>query len=298
MSEAPRRVALIVNRRARRGDEDYERARELLGGAGLEMHGTSGIDAPGQLDPAVDEALRARVDAVVVGGGDGTVASVAARLRYRGLPLGVLPLGTANSFARSLGIPTRLEDAVATIAAGHLVDVDIGRVGGHYFANSAAIGLPAQVASSEDLSTLKRRFGRLGYLLGGLPRFLRHRPFHVRILADGDVHEYEALEVVIANGRYHGGVLVTLQAHVDSHDLVARIVKGSSPWQLARAWVRSAIGRPAGRELVELLRFRAANVQTQPPQAIAVDGEPLAETPADVAIAASAIRLYAPPGAT
>jgi YegS/Rv2252/BmrU family lipid kinase len=298
MSEQPRRVALIVNRRARRGDEDFARARELLAGAGLEPQSATGIDGAGQLGPAVDAALRSSVDAVIVGGGDGTVASVASRLRYRGLPLGVLPLGTANSFARSLGIPTRLDEAVATIAAGHLVDVDLGRVGGHYFANSAAIGLPAQVADADDLSTLKRRFGRAGYLLGGLPRFLRHRPFRARILADGDLHEYDALEIVIANGRYHGGVLVTLQAHVDSHDLVARVVKGSRPWQLAFAWFRSAIGRPAGREFVELLRVRAARVETHPPQAIAVDGEPLARTPTDVAIAAAAIRLYAPPGAT
>jgi YegS/Rv2252/BmrU family lipid kinase len=297
MIEQPRTVALIVNRRARRGDEDFALARQLLGDAGIETCHAAAIDDPAQLGSEVDAALRRQPDALVVGGGDGTVASVASRLRNRAVPLGVLPLGTANSFARSLDIPTRLEDAIATIAAGHVVEVDMGRIGSSYFANSAAIGLAGDVADG-DLDALKRRFGRVGYLLGGLPRFLAHRPFHARIVADGVVREFEALEIVIANGRYHGGVLVTWQAHVDSHELVARIVKGSTPWQLAHAWLRSAVGRPAGRERVELVRFRAAHIDIRPSQAVTVDGEPIARTPIDVAVAAAALRLYAPPGKT
>jgi YegS/Rv2252/BmrU family lipid kinase len=297
MVEPPRTVALIVNRRARRGDEDFALARRLLGEAGIDTRHAAAIDEPAQLGSEVDAALHRQPDALVVGGGDGTVASVASRLRNRAVPLGVLPLGTANSFARSLDIPTRLEDAIATIAAGHVVAVDLGRIGSAYFANSAAIGLAADVADG-DLAALKRRFGRVGYLLGGLPRFLAHRPFHARIVADGIVREFEALEIVIANGRYHGGVLVTWQAHVDSHELIARVVKGSTPWQLAHAWLRSAVGRPAGRERVELVRFRAAHIDIRPPQAVTVDGEPIARTPIDVAVAAAALRLYAPPGKT
>lgn len=299
MVEQPRTVALIVNRRARRGDEDFALASRLLGEAGLETCHSAAVDEPAQLASEVEAALRRQPDALVVGGGDGTVASVASRLRNRAVPLGVLPLGTANSFARSLGIPTDLADAVGTIAAGHVVEVDLGRIGSSYFANSAAIGLPGDLADDDaDLSVLKRRFGRVGYLLGGLPRFLAHRPFHARIVADGVVREFEALEVVIANGRYHGGVLVTWQAHVDSHELVARVVKGSTPWQLAHAWLRSAVGRPAGRERVELVHFRAAHIDIRPPQTVMVDGEPIAHTPIDVAVAAAALRLYAPPGKT
>lgn len=297
MVEPPRAVALIVNRRARRGDEQFALAQRLLADAGVATRHATAIDDPAAIGAAVTEALRTAPDALVVGGGDGTVASVAAQLRNRAVPLGILPLGTANSFARSLGIPTALEDAVATIAAGHVVEVDLGRVGNAYFANSAAIGLAGDVAD-DDLSLLKRRFGRLGYLLGGLPRFLAHRPFHACIVADGVTHEFQALEIVIANGRYHGGVLVTWQAHVDSHELVARVVKGATPWQLAHAWLRSAVGRPAGRERVELVHFRAAHVETRPSQAVAVDGEPIAHTPIDVAVAAAALRLYAPPGNT
>ena len=296
MAEPPRSVALIVNRRARRGADDFALAQRLLGEAGIATCHAAAIDDPAQLGREVDAALRRRPDALVVGGGDGTVASVASRLRDRTVPLGILPLGTANSFARSLEIPTTLPDAVATIAAGHVAHVDLGRIGDAYFANSAAIGLPADLADAGgNLPGLKRRFGRLGYLLGGLRRFLGHRPFHARIVADGVAHEFEALEIVIANGRYHGGVLVTWQAHVDSHELVARVVKGSTPWQLAHAWLRSAAGRPAGRERVELVRFRAARIDVEPRHVVSVDGEPIAETPIEVAVAPAALRLYAPP---
>jgi YegS/Rv2252/BmrU family lipid kinase len=292
----PARVALLVNRRARRGDDAFDEARERLAAAGLALHYTAAPCDPAALSQALDEALAAGVDAIVVGGGDGTVASVAGRLAYRDETLGVLPLGTANSFARSIGIPQDVAGAVATIAAGHRRRVDLGRVGDRTFANSAAIGLPAQVADG-DLSDLKRRFGRAGYLLGGLPRFLAHRPFRARIVVDGETHAFDALEIVVANGRFHGGVLVTWQAHVDSRDLVARVVKGESPWRLAHAWLRSAIGRPAGHDVAQLVRFGRARIETDPPQPVAVDGELLAHTPVDCSVAAGALAVYAPPDA-
>jgi YegS/Rv2252/BmrU family lipid kinase len=298
MPTKPVRVALIVNRHSRNGDAERVRAREALASAGIEVAFERPLDDPAaQLAGAVDDALRANVDALVAGGGDGTIASVGARLRHRGMPMGVLPLGTANSFARSLGIPTELDGAVATIAAGHTVDVDLGRAADRYFTNSAAIGLSGELAGS-DIAQLKRRFGRVGYLFASLPRMLRHRSFRVRLVADGRTHEFRALEVVIANGRYHGGVLMTWQAHVDSHDLVARIVKGTSPWSLALAWLRSGVGRPAGPDLVELVRFTRAHVDVHPAQPVAVDGESIGTTPMEFAVDAAALPVFVPAHAT
>src|SRR5215218_7585967 len=80
-------------------------------------------------------------EAVVAGGGDGTVGSVAGALAGHGMPLGVLPLGTLNHFAYDLGIPFTLDGAIAVIAAGHVASIDVGEVNGHVFVNNSSIGL-------------------------------------------------------------------------------------------------------------------------------------------------------------
>lgn len=287
-------VALVVNAHARRGREEFAHVQAALVARELPPVVAHAVEAPDALHAAVADALAAGARTVIVGGGDGTLATVAGRLAYHDAALGVLPLGTANSFARSLGIPTALDAALDVIASGEIARVDLGRIGETWFANSAAIGAASRNAADANLAPMKRRFGRLGYLVGGWRRFARQRPFRVRIATPDGTHEFDALEVVIANGRYHGGLLVTYQAGMDTHELVARVVKGAGPAQLAYAWLRSAIGRPAGREHVELVHFATATVSVDPPHPVTVDGEPCARTPIDVAVAPAALRVIVP----
>lgn len=87
-----------------------------------------------------------RVDSVIVGGGDGSLNAAASGLVATGLPLGVLPLGTANDFARTLGIPFDLKNAISVIVAGHRRAVDLGKVNGHLFFNVSSIGFSAALA--------------------------------------------------------------------------------------------------------------------------------------------------------
>lgn len=84
---------------------------------------------------------------VVVGGGDGTVSEAVDFLAGQDRVLGLLPLGTSNNFARTLGIPLGLDAAVDVIASGKVADVDLGRVDGDYFANVASVGLTVDVAA-------------------------------------------------------------------------------------------------------------------------------------------------------
>ena len=87
------------------------------------------------------QAKRGEIDAIVVGGGDGSVRTVAGVLADTGVPLGVLPLGTLNHFAKDLGIPLKVEQAAAAIAAGHTRNVDIAEVNGKTFINNSSIGI-------------------------------------------------------------------------------------------------------------------------------------------------------------
>lgn len=105
-----------------------------------------------RLSATIEEAARSRAEVVVVGGGDGTLSTGAAVLAGKGKPLGILPLGTLNHFARDVGVPLDLDGAVATIEAGHVNEVDVGEVNGRVFLNNSSVGLyPTAVAEREEL---------------------------------------------------------------------------------------------------------------------------------------------------
>lgn len=126
--------------------EDVER---LFRDAGMDpqMHE---LTDPAAIPEAVRRALAGRPEAVVVGGGDGTVSAAAAVLAGGATPLGVLPLGTLNHFAKDAGIPTDLPDAVGTVAARHTRPVDVGRVNDRIFINNASIGIYPSIVESRD----------------------------------------------------------------------------------------------------------------------------------------------------
>src|SRR4051812_19186273 len=119
-----RRALLLVNRHARHGRDKAGEAAGLLEAEGLAVTEAPLGEGPGPSD--LIRRPRGRVDLVVVGGGDGTVSAAAEGLLEAGLPLGVLPLGTANDLARTLGLPTGLAAACRVIAAGHTRRVDLG----------------------------------------------------------------------------------------------------------------------------------------------------------------------------
>src|SRR5688500_10192567 len=112
---------------------------------------------------AVKQAVR-KAPMVIVGGGDGSLSSAVDFFIGKETVLAVLPLGTANSFARTLGIPLDLDGAIEVIADGKARKIDVGCINGDYFLNAAALGLAPKVAETVP-SGLKRRLGRLGYLL-------------------------------------------------------------------------------------------------------------------------------------
>lgn len=111
-----------------------------------------------ELTTAAREAASSDVDAVVVGGGDGTISSVAGILAGSQMPLGVLPLGTLNHFAKDAGIPQMLEEAVQVIAAGAWHAVDVADVNGRVFTNNSSIGIYPRIVSERDQQ--RQRLGR------------------------------------------------------------------------------------------------------------------------------------------
>ena len=181
---AERRAVLVVNTRSRSGRDLYAEARQLLTRQGLRIEAAYPVRDPVRLPEIVQGAIAQGHKLIIVGGGDGTISSVVDHFAYRDAVLGILPLGTANSFARALGIPLDLAGAAEILTGGGKVaDVDLGRINDDYFANTAAIGLPALVGRSLPHG-LKRWFGKFGYILTGAVLFARHKPFRA-VLTEG-----------------------------------------------------------------------------------------------------------------
>src|SRR6478735_529461 len=171
---ARKRALLIVNAKSRSGAANLAAAVERLDAHGIEpLHRECGSRE--ELSPMIVKHGR-EVDLVAVGGGDGTLNAAALGVIEAGLPLGVLPLGTANDLARTLGIPFDLEGAARVIAEGRTRHIDLGLVNGQPFFNVASLGLSAELAQKLTRD-IKRRFGRLSYAIAALRVLSRARPF-------------------------------------------------------------------------------------------------------------------------
>ncbi|HEV8579491.1 MAG TPA: diacylglycerol kinase family protein [Thermoanaerobaculia bacterium] len=168
-----------------------------------------GTDAEVQVIPGegISEAARAAVaagvDAVVAGGGDGTVRSVAAVLAGGPVPLGVLPLGTLNHFARDLRIPTELEEAIRLIPRGEVRALDLGEVNGEVFVNNSELGFYPPVVRLRDRE--RRELDR-GKWLATASALLKVLPglhsLHVRVQADGQVTDWRTHFIFVGNNEY------------------------------------------------------------------------------------------------
>ncbi|MDQ4007822.1 MAG: lipid kinase [Actinomycetota bacterium] len=293
-----RRAALIVNTGSRTGKAAFDEARDRLTTLGVPLADTFPLSDAARLPETVHAAVQDGCDLVVLGGGDGTVSAAVDHLTGHDVALGVLPLGTANDFARTLQIPADLEQACHTVAHGKVVDVDLGLVEDNYFVNVASVGL--SVAVTEALSPkLKARVGPLAYPVATLKAYRRHRPFAAALeFPDGDHEPVQLdglLQVAVGNGRhYGGGGVVAPEAGIDDHALdVYAIRQGRlrDHVSIARAFKTGTFVEHAN---VTHLTTRRLRMRTDPQQHVNVDGEVVAVTPQEFSIARNALDVLVP----
>lgn len=285
----PKRAVLLVNAKSRRGRRFYRDACRRVGAAGVELIDKVAVRKPKELPERVAAAVAAGAPMVIVGGGDGSLSSAVDSLVGTDCVFALLPLGTANSFARALGIPLELDGAIDVIATGERRRIDLGVIDGDYYANNATIGLATQIAETIPPG-LKRNLGRVGYGLWALLRLLKFRPFVLSV--DGE--RLEVTEVRISNAGYHGGVELIESADVQSGDIVVQAVTGSGRRHLAWNYLASMLGLDARHATVREFRGREMRIECDPPQGISIDGEVLARTPVTAGVARGVIEVAAP----
>ncbi len=288
----PRRALLIVNARSRRGADDLEAAKTQLAARGIE---------PVHRDCGERESLSrlivehgSDVDLVAVGGGDGTMNAAAHGLMETGLPLGILPLGTANDLARTLGIAPTLDAAVGVIAEGRTRRIDLGTVNGHPFFNEASIGMSVDLARSLTRD-IKRRWGTLGYAVTALRVLARARPFRAMIVSGETSVKVATLQVAVGNGRYYGGgMAVEKDATIDDHHLDLYSLEVRRAWKLALMARSFRYGEHGAWDEVRAIRSREFDVVTRRPREVNADGEIVTRTPAHFRLIPSAVTVFAP----
>jgi YegS/Rv2252/BmrU family lipid kinase len=290
----PKEAVLIVNTRSRRGQVLLEQASAKLEAAGIRLIAKHSIRRPGaDLIPTMKAAVRDGAPMVIVGGGDGSLSCTVDEVVGRDCVFALLPLGTANSFARTLGIPLDLDGAVRTIATGRRRRVDVGAIDEDYFANSSAIGLSPMIGSTIP-HNLKRYLGRPGYLLWALWCLARFKSFELTVEGPQGAERLRALEVRILNGSFHGGVQIVDDAPVDDGLIVVEAVVGRARTTLASNWLRLLLGRPKNDRQVRRFEARSLLISTDPPLPVSIDGEVLARTPVTARVAERAIEVVVP----
>jgi YegS/Rv2252/BmrU family lipid kinase len=252
---------------------------------------------PGHLAQAARESAGSLL---VVVGGDGTVNEVVNGVARTGAEIAVLPCGTGQDFGRTHRIPSSFEDAVRVALGGETRTIDLGRVeledgASRFFANVGSAGMSGAVARRANAMT-KALGGRTTFFYALTREFLAWRNTQVVVELDGDVRREGALhDVIVANGRYHGGGMkLAPDAGQDDGLFDVVLIGDVTKLDFLTTAPKLYSGRYLSHPKVELLRSSAATIDAAEPLPLEVDGEPIGTTPARFEIVPSALRLRVP----
>jgi diacylglycerol kinase (ATP) len=287
------RLLLLANPNASRCREGLGPALSALAMAGFDLN----LRCPDSSEAIADVIAGECGDAhaVVIAGGDGTFNAAADALVACGRPVGLLPLGTANDLALTLGIPQDPVAAAAVIAHGATRAIDVGRANGHAFLNVASIGLSVKIAERQDPAR-KQQWRTLSYLITTLQVLGEADRFAARIICDGQSVDVEAYQIAVGNGvHYGGGLTVAEGAAIDDGLLDVYAIEAGSLAEVVGLAPALLVGTQGRSNAVTTLRGRHVVIETARPMPVNTDGEVTTETPVELSVDRGALTVYAPP---
>jgi diacylglycerol kinase family enzyme len=307
------RIPVLLNAASGPGPEPDDAAvRAAFAAVGRDADITR-LDDCDRLDVQVARTLRARPPLLVAGGGDGTVAAVASQLVDGDTALGVLPLGTLNHFARDLGIPLPLQEAVQVLVDGRRLQVDVGELLGggsparetpahdnvaRVFLNNASLGLYPRIVSARDAAQHRLHLGKWPALARATWHALRDsRSFDVRLDVDGETLRRRTPFVFIGNNRYTlQGFAAGSRPRLDEGVLSVYVLRPQTLFGFLRLALRALLGRVSPDEDFEA--FTAGELRVESSRArveVALDGEVAAfDTPLHYRVRPRALQVLVP----
>jgi diacylglycerol kinase (ATP) len=246
--------------------------RACLAGDGVEKLLWYEVPKSKKAPKQVRRAVREGAELVVVWGGDGMVQRCTDALAGSGVPVGIVPAGTANLLAHNLGIPEDIGEAVRIALHGRRRPLDLGRLNGEHFAVMAGVGFDAELIRDADRG-LKDRLGRLAYFWTGL-RHVSREAVRTRIKVDGTPwFDGAASCVLLGNvGQITGGVPAFDDAQPDDGWLEVGVTTAEGPMQWARTLSRITVSRSDRSPFVRTTRARNVDVRLAAPRTYELDG--------------------------
>jgi diacylglycerol kinase (ATP) len=246
---------------------------------------------------ATRKALRKGCEIIAAAGGDGTLNEVVNGLREdaSAVAVGLIPLGTGNDFARTLDLPTDVDEAIAVLLAGHTRPIDLVRVKSdevRFFVNVSAGGFSGLV--NEKLTPeMKKTWGPLAYLRGAAAALPELRAYQTTVLFENSESLTLSLyNVVIANGRYvGGGRQIAPEASIDDGLLDIILIQERSPAELALLAAQVALGNHLSSDAIVFRRAAKVTVNSQPGMWFNVDGELVGNEPAEFEVLPRALQF-------
>lgn len=245
------------------------------------------------------KAIAIGADLIIASGGDGTVSAVAEAVISTGIPLGVIPRGTANAFASALGIPGAIRAACDTILGGMTRVVDAARCNGIPMILLAGIGFEAETVERANREA-KDRLGALAYIFAGVQQLNEQELFATQIEIDGEISEFQAAAITVANAAPATSVLAQGFGQVIVDDGLLDVTIGAPNTRLQaidaaiRLFGAALIKTTPNLEGIVCLRAKQLKVTTEPPQKVVVDGEIIGTTPIEIECIPGGLSVFTP----
>ncbi len=281
---------LVVNPKSRNGhSEGLDQATSLLKNAGIEVE-LCVTESPSDMVSCI-ENYEQKDGVIIVAGGDGTISAALESVHKTQQTLAILPMGTANDLARSLGVPEDIVQAAWTITNNKRERINLAKANDHYFVNVAHIGLGVEV-THELTSDMKKYFGVFAYLGAFISVIKRNKSFRVNIKSDGCEESLRAIHLAVGNGRFYGGGnIVDEDSTLLDGQLNLFCLKPQRWWQLLLLGFNLRNGNLRVAERVVCKKAQKVSIKTSKRKQIHADGEHKTDTPADFVVIPEAIEV-------
>jgi len=297
MTGRPAGMSVIINERsgAARNPDVGVQVQSLFGKHGLSVR-LERVRDPADL-PARARQAASRGDVIVAAGGDGTVSAVAGVAVETRATIGVLPMGTLNHFAKDLGLPTDLEQAVATIAAGHTRDVDVGEVNGRVFVNNSSVGLYPRMVWERNVEQRRGRTKWTAFAIAMMRTWRNYRTITAHLVVEGKAAVVRTPFIFVGNNHYIAeGFQLGGRSRLDEGRLSVYMAPECGRFEILSLPVRALVRKLESAEL--FVEFPAETLTVDVPSrrvSVALDGEvALSRSPLEYRIRLRALKAIVP----